>query len=133
MITRRGVLTGLLAAPAIIKLAPLMKISPVRTELIQPPQMVLGETITLAGTWHGQQPYALDYSLDGGTSWHAAHRVATCATGVWSAEAYVPQTPGLHVISVRDHNNPVCYMGSQVHKREPAVLTVHEPFRRLLG
>lgn len=69
-----------------------------------PSAKVTGTAFTLAGGYTLGPPTALDYSLDGGSTWIAA-QTPTIGSGAYSFSVTLSTANASQVINVRDHNN----------------------------
>ncbi len=114
MINRRGLLFGALAAPAIIKLAPLMRISPAR--LGYPDQVILGQVLELSGTWTENRPVALEASMDKGMTWI---KVSTISSRDGPYSAIIPR----NIVAGQSGSLFIRETGPIVTRKIPAIVS----------
>jgi hypothetical protein len=70
-----------------------------------PTNAMVGNAVLLTGTATGSTPLAMDYSINGGSTW-AAISPFTPNGGTWSGVGPIPTAAGAMTITVRDHNYP---------------------------
>jgi hypothetical protein len=91
-----------------------------------------GSTVALTGTWTGTKPSALQYSLDGGSTWPGAISAFGATdngntTGGWHGTGPVFSTGGTFFIRVRNTNaNQIVSASAQVTVATP-VITLNVP------
>jgi hypothetical protein len=71
-----------------------------------PASVTAGTAFALTGGWGVTQPSAMDYSINGGTTWVAigSFSSSTANRGSWSGTGPTPSVAGNTSILVRDHN-----------------------------
>ena len=74
--------------------------------LTQPANQTVGAAFTVAGTYTNALPTALDYSLDGGTTWSAASS-PTIGGGTYSFSLTIGSANASQTLKVRDHTSGV--------------------------